>query len=133
MFTVDAELPQAPPAEGRYFAPEPGEAEYRAGMAVRHPKYGVGTVVRVDGHGQRAKVTVRFAEGGTRKFIAAMAGEAWRHHVKARGSSARQEELDDLKRKIDELNADLRERVETLERIVTDERSTLKRQFDNLN
>ena len=65
--------------------------------------------------------------------VAAMASEAWRLHVKARGAAPRQEELDDLKRKIDELNADLRERVETLERIVTDDRSTLKRQFDNLN
>jgi DNA helicase-2/ATP-dependent DNA helicase PcrA len=71
---ADVERPPPPPAEGRYFAPEPGEAEYRPGMAVRHPTYGVGSVVRVDGHGQRAKVTVRFADSGTRKFIAAMAG-----------------------------------------------------------
>jgi DNA helicase-2/ATP-dependent DNA helicase PcrA len=73
-FTADSDLPPAALAEGRYFAPEPGEAEYRPGMAVRHPKYGVGSVVRVDGHGQRAKVTVRFTDSGTRKFIAAMAG-----------------------------------------------------------
>ena len=33
--------------------------------------------------------------------MAAMASEAWRHHVKARGAAPRQEELDDLKRKID--------------------------------
>ena len=64
--------------------------------------------------------------------IAAMASEAWRHHVKARAAAPRQEELDELKRKIDELNADLRSRVETLERIVTDDRETLKRQFDSL-
>jgi len=64
--------------------------------------------------------------------IAAMASEAWRHHVKARSAAPRQEELDELKRKIDELNADLRARVETLERIVTDDKETLKRQFDSL-
>lgn len=64
--------------------------------------------------------------------VAAMASEAWRHHVKARHTSPRQEELDELKRKIDELNEDLRERVETLERIVTDDKSQLKRQFENL-
>ena len=64
--------------------------------------------------------------------IAAMASEAWRHHVRARSAAPRQEELDELKRKIDELNADLRSRVETLERIVTDDKETLKRQFDNL-
>ncbi len=64
--------------------------------------------------------------------IAAMASEAWRHHVKARSAAPRQEELDELKRKIDELNADLRSRVETLERIVTDDKETLKRQFEKL-
>jgi hypothetical protein len=64
--------------------------------------------------------------------IAAMASEAWRHHVKARNAAPRQEELDELKRKIDELNADLRSRVETLERIVTDDKAALKRQFENL-
>jgi len=64
--------------------------------------------------------------------VAAMASEAWRHHIKARSAAPRQEELDELKRKIDELNADLRSRVETLERIVTDDKETLKRQFDKL-
>ena len=64
--------------------------------------------------------------------IAAMASEAWRHHVKARSAAPRQEELEDLKRKIDALNADLRRRVETLERIVTDDKADLKRQFDKL-
>jgi len=64
--------------------------------------------------------------------IAAMASEAWRHHVKARSAAPRQEELEDLKRKIDTLNADLRQRVETLERIVTDDKADLKRQFDKL-
>ena len=64
--------------------------------------------------------------------IAAMASEAWRHHVKARSAAPRQEELEDLKRKLDELNADLRSRVETLERIVTDDKETLKRQFEKL-
>ena len=64
--------------------------------------------------------------------VAAMASEAWRHHVKARSAAPRQEELDDLKRKLDELNADLRSRVETLERIVTDDKETLKRQFEKL-
>ena len=62
----------------------------------------------------------------------AVAGEAWRHHTRARTASPRQEELDELKRKIDELNADLRQRVETLERIVTDDKADLKRQYERL-
>jgi hypothetical protein len=64
--------------------------------------------------------------------MAAMASEAWRHHVKARNAAPRQEELDDIKRKIDALNTELRGRVETLERIVTDDKGDLKRQFEQL-
>ena len=64
--------------------------------------------------------------------VAAMASEAWRHHAKAKSAAPRQEELDELKRKIDELNAELRRRVETLERIVTDDKADLKRQFEKL-
>ena len=64
--------------------------------------------------------------------VAAMAREDCRQHVKARSAAPRQEELEELKRKIDALNADLRQRVETLERIVTDDTADLKRQFDKL-
>ena len=64
--------------------------------------------------------------------FAAMAGEAWRHHVRARSAAPRQQELDELRQKIDALNTELRQRVETLERIVTDDKADLKRQFDDL-
>jgi len=62
-----------------------------------------------------------------------MAGEAWRHHIKARGSNTNKDALDDLNRRMDELENDLRDRVETLERIVTDNKDDLKRQFDHLD
>jgi hypothetical protein len=65
--------------------------------------------------------------------MAAMATEAWRHHVRARSSGANKEQLDQLNQRIDELESDLRDRVETLERIVTDGKSDLKRQFDHLD
>jgi len=65
--------------------------------------------------------------------IAAMAGEAWRHHTKARGSDTNKEALDQLNQRMDELENNLRERVETLERIVTDDKNDLKRQFDHLD
>jgi hypothetical protein len=65
--------------------------------------------------------------------VAAMAGEAWRHHIKARGSSGNKEALDELSQRMDELENDLRDRVETLERIVTDSKDDLKRQFDHLD
>jgi len=65
--------------------------------------------------------------------IAAMAGEAYRHHVKARGSAASKDSLDSLNKRLDELDSDLRNRVETLERIVTDSKEDLKRRFDHLD
>jgi hypothetical protein len=65
--------------------------------------------------------------------MAAMAGEAWRHHIKARGSNTNKDALDDLNRRMDEMENDLRDRVETLERIVTDSKDDLKRQFDHLD
>lgn len=46
---------------------------------------------------------------------------------KAQGKSR-----DSVEKRIDELEAELSERVQTLERIVTDERSDLRRQFDDL-
>jgi len=65
--------------------------------------------------------------------VASMAAGAWRHHVKARGSNPGKDGLDELNRRIDELEKDLRDRVETLERIVTDDKDDLKRQFDHLD
>ena len=65
--------------------------------------------------------------------IAAMASEAWRHHIKARSAAPNREALDELGRKIDSLDQELRSRIETLERIVTDDRAELKRQFDRLD
>ncbi len=49
--------------------------------------------------------------------------EKW---IKARRSS------DELASSVEEALSDLRERIETLERIVTDQRETLRRKFDEL-
>jgi ABC-type uncharacterized transport system YnjBCD ATPase subunit len=65
--------------------------------------------------------------------IAAVAGEAWRHHSKARQAAPDRDALDRLARRLDALDSDLRARVETLERIVTDSKEDLKRQFDRLD
>jgi len=65
--------------------------------------------------------------------IATMAAQAWRHHTMARGSGVNKDQLDQLNKRIDELENDLRDRVETLERIVTDGKDDLKRQFDRLD
>ena len=63
--------------------------------------------------------------------VAAILGEAWRHHTRAQGSNTNKEALDELKQRVDALENDQRERVETLERIVTDEKNDHKRQFDH--
>ena len=65
--------------------------------------------------------------------LAAIAGEAWRHHLRARHAAPDRNALDELTRRLDGVEAELRARVETLERIVTDSREDLKRQFDRLD
>ena len=52
---------------------------------------------------------------------------------KKRHSNETLDELKDLHAKVDALETDLRERVETLERIVTNPKEDLKRQFDHLD
>jgi DNA helicase-2/ATP-dependent DNA helicase PcrA len=39
------------------------------GTQVRHPKYGLGTVIACDGDGESAKVTVSFPGYGTKKLV----------------------------------------------------------------
>jgi DNA helicase-2/ATP-dependent DNA helicase PcrA len=44
-------------------------ANVRVGMRVRHPQFGVGTVLAVEEHNDDMKVTVRFASVGTKKLL----------------------------------------------------------------
>ena len=44
------------------------------GTVIEHPKYGVGTVVRREGEGEDAKITVMFARYGLKKLIEKYAG-----------------------------------------------------------
>ncbi len=59
--------------------------------------------------------------------------EAYRAKVKAGSANAENDRLAELEAKMEQLDRDLRERVETLERIVTDRKSHLKREFDYLD
>ena len=52
---------------------------------------------------------------------------------KKRNSEETNEEITELRAKVDLLDKDLRDRVETLERIVTNPKEDLKRQFDHLD
>jgi DNA helicase-2/ATP-dependent DNA helicase PcrA len=46
----------------------------RTGMTVQHPKYGTGTVVRREGEGDDAKITVNFPGVGLKKLVEKYAG-----------------------------------------------------------
>jgi polyhydroxyalkanoate synthesis regulator phasin len=65
--------------------------------------------------------------------VAAIAGEAYRKRHQGSVDKEIREQLDQVADRIDRMDADLRERVETLERIVTDSKEDLKRQFDHLD
>ncbi len=43
---------------------------YKAGQQIEHKKFGLGTIRKVEGSGDKAKVTVHFARYGTKKIIA---------------------------------------------------------------
>ncbi len=46
-----------------------GATGFKAGARVRHPKYGEGQVVRREGEGEDAKLTVSFARHGVKKLV----------------------------------------------------------------
>jgi DNA helicase-2/ATP-dependent DNA helicase PcrA len=48
--------------------------DFRPGMRVRHPLFGVGTVLRSDGAGDDRKLTVSFAGVGAKRLVARYAG-----------------------------------------------------------
>jgi DNA helicase II / ATP-dependent DNA helicase PcrA len=65
-----------PPAQARPLtqAPPPVRKAARTGMTVEHPKYGTGTVVRREGEGDDAKITVNFPRFGLKKLVEKYAG-----------------------------------------------------------
>jgi DNA helicase II / ATP-dependent DNA helicase PcrA len=73
-----ASLPPRPPFPGGAPAKPPVAAaprkSARTGMTVEHPKYGTGTVVRREGEGEDAKITVSFPRYGLKKLVEKYAG-----------------------------------------------------------
>jgi DNA helicase II / ATP-dependent DNA helicase PcrA len=51
-----------------------GTTDFRPGVKVRHPLFGVGTVLRSDTDGEELKLTVSFAGVGAKKLVARYAG-----------------------------------------------------------
>ena len=66
--------PSAPPVKPLPQAAPPVRRAARAGMIVEHPKYGTGTVVRREGDGDDAKITVNFPRYGLKKLVEKYAG-----------------------------------------------------------
>jgi DNA helicase-2/ATP-dependent DNA helicase PcrA len=72
---IPPQLPRPPlPAKPLPPAPGPVRSVTRAGMTVVHPKYGTGTVVRREGEGENAKITVNFSRFGLKKLVEKYAG-----------------------------------------------------------
>ena len=65
--------------------------------------------------------------------IAAIFAGIFTDKGKRRQNTEVMKELKAIKDKVEALDNDLRDRVETLERIVTNPKEDLKRQFDNLD
>ena len=69
--------PKVRPAE-RTYAPEDEDQSQHAtgltlGMRVRHPQFGIGTVLGIEDHADDLKVTVRFAAVGVKRLLARFA------------------------------------------------------------
>jgi DNA helicase-2/ATP-dependent DNA helicase PcrA len=72
---IQPQLPRPPlPAKPLPAAPPPAQRRARTGMTVEHPKYGTGTVVRREGDGEDAKITVNFPRYGLKKLVEKYAG-----------------------------------------------------------
>jgi ATP-dependent DNA helicase UvrD/PcrA len=67
-------LPWRTPAAVESPAPAGALPALRAGMRVRHPLFGVGTVLRAEGSGDDARLTVAFASVGAKRLVARYAG-----------------------------------------------------------
>jgi DNA helicase-2/ATP-dependent DNA helicase PcrA len=66
--------PPVPAAAAPPPAPPSAPRRVRPGMSVDHPKYGTGTVVRREGEGEDAKITVNFPRYGLKKLVEKYAG-----------------------------------------------------------
>ena len=69
-----ATVTSMPQAASRTPQPVKGKTGFRAGSTVRHPKYGLGTVLRREGDGDDAKLTVSFPGYGLKKLVEKYAG-----------------------------------------------------------
>jgi DNA helicase-2/ATP-dependent DNA helicase PcrA len=57
--------------------PRRGDANPLIGQRVRHPTYGLGTIIGVDGEDEERKLTVSFTSHGTKKLLERFANLSW--------------------------------------------------------
>jgi DNA helicase-2/ATP-dependent DNA helicase PcrA len=68
---------QAPRSPRPAARPKKGASNPLIGQQVRHPSYGVGTIIHVDGEDEDRKLTVSFAGHGTKKLVERYANLSW--------------------------------------------------------
>jgi DNA helicase-2/ATP-dependent DNA helicase PcrA len=66
--------PRPAAATAPFPSPTGVPAEMRPGVKVRHPLFGVGTVLRSEGAGDDLKLTVSFTGIGAKRLVARYAG-----------------------------------------------------------
>ncbi len=71
---VTTQVMSVPEPQGFCDEPELESPGLRLGTRVRHIKFGIGTIRRVEGHGDKQKVTIYFNSVGTKKLLAKFAG-----------------------------------------------------------
>lgn len=64
----------APPKPQPAASARPAARGFRQGAVVEHPKYGRGTVIRREGDGEDAKLTIHFPGYGLKKIVEKYAG-----------------------------------------------------------
>ena len=62
-----------PKPSGPFTAKQAGKRNL-VGSVINHPKYGRGTIMRLEGEGDEAKITISFAGHGLKKLIAKYSG-----------------------------------------------------------
>ena len=63
-----------PPATPRFASRPTARGPFRPGTKVRHAKFGVGTVMRLEGEGENQKLSINFAGYGLKKVVLKYAG-----------------------------------------------------------
>ena len=67
-------MPRRREVEKREVLPDPQEWQLRPGCRVRHPQFGIGVVLKLEGSGPRSRVIVRFDSVGIKKLMVNFAG-----------------------------------------------------------